>query len=125
MDALREQVMINQFVLAAGCAREQAKQLLQSAHWQFEVRPDILLLLVHISVANTPLCIYLCAFFCMWLMCTYQDSRLYLPCLYLPCRFPLFSLELFPYHDHDGSASENCFFLYLRCRQCFRSFTAI
>lgn len=38
MDALREQVMINQFVLAAGCARDQAKQLLQSAHWQFEVR---------------------------------------------------------------------------------------
>lgn len=37
MDALREQVMINQFVLAAGCAREQAKQLLQAAHWQFEV----------------------------------------------------------------------------------------
>ncbi|KAJ8971550.1 hypothetical protein NQ317_000765 [Molorchus minor] len=37
MDApLREQVMINQFVLAAGCAREQAKQILQSAHWQFE-----------------------------------------------------------------------------------------
>lgn len=34
---LREQVMINQFVLAAGCAREQAKQLLQAAHWQFEV----------------------------------------------------------------------------------------
>lgn len=39
MDApLREQVMINQFVVAAGCAREQAKQILQSAHWQFEVR---------------------------------------------------------------------------------------
>ena len=37
MDALREQVMINQFMLAAGCAREQAKQLLQAAHWQFEV----------------------------------------------------------------------------------------
>lgn len=38
MDApLREQVMINQFVLAAGCAHEQAKQILQSAHWQFEV----------------------------------------------------------------------------------------
>ncbi|XP_018325413.1 UBA-like domain-containing protein 2-A isoform X2 [Agrilus planipennis] len=34
--ALREQVMINQFVVAAGCAREQAKQLLQAAHWQFE-----------------------------------------------------------------------------------------
>lgn len=41
MDALREQVMINQFVLAAGCAREQAKQLLQAAHWQFEVRGKI------------------------------------------------------------------------------------
>ena len=37
MDSLREQVMINQFVLAAGCAREQAKQILQAAHWQFEV----------------------------------------------------------------------------------------
>ena len=29
--------MINQFVLAAGCARDQAKQMLQAAHWQFEV----------------------------------------------------------------------------------------
>lgn len=37
MDSLREQVMINQFVLAAGCARDQAKQMLQAAHWQFEV----------------------------------------------------------------------------------------
>lgn len=37
MESLREQVMINQFVVAAGCAREQAKQLLQAAHWQFEV----------------------------------------------------------------------------------------
>ena len=33
--------MINQFVLAAGCAREQAKQLLQAAHWQFEVRKKL------------------------------------------------------------------------------------
>ncbi|XP_022904298.1 UBA-like domain-containing protein 2-B [Onthophagus taurus] len=39
--ALREQVMINQFVLAAGCAREQAKQLLQAAHWQFETALSI------------------------------------------------------------------------------------
>uniref|UniRef100_A0A8C6ZRX2 UBA like domain containing 2 n=1 Tax=Nothoprocta perdicaria TaxID=30464 RepID=A0A8C6ZRX2_NOTPE len=30
-------VMINQFVLAAGCAADQAKQLLQAAHWQFEM----------------------------------------------------------------------------------------
>ncbi|XP_023025263.1 UBA-like domain-containing protein 2-A isoform X3 [Leptinotarsa decemlineata] len=41
MDALREQVMINQFVLAAGCAREQAKQILQSTHWQFETALSI------------------------------------------------------------------------------------
>ncbi|NXH35897.1 UBAD1 protein, partial [Myiagra hebetior] len=36
MDELKHQVMINQFVLAAGCAADQAKQLLQAAHWQFE-----------------------------------------------------------------------------------------
>lgn len=36
MDALKEQAMINQFVMVAGCARDQAKQLLQAAHWQFE-----------------------------------------------------------------------------------------
>lgn len=41
MDSLREQVMINQFVLAAGCARDQAKQLLQSTHWQFETALSI------------------------------------------------------------------------------------
>ncbi|TRZ03038.1 hypothetical protein DNTS_028679 [Danionella cerebrum] len=38
MDELRHQVMINQFVLTAGCAADQAKQLLQAAHWQFERR---------------------------------------------------------------------------------------
>lgn len=36
MDTLREQVMINQFVLIAGCHAEQAKQLLQAAKWHFE-----------------------------------------------------------------------------------------
>ncbi|CAK9300439.1 unnamed protein product [Gordionus sp. m RMFG-2023] len=36
MDSLREQIMINDFVMAVGCARDQAKQLLQKAHWQFE-----------------------------------------------------------------------------------------
>ncbi|XP_037783730.1 UBA-like domain-containing protein 2-B [Penaeus monodon] len=39
--ALREQVMINQFVMAAGATREQARQLLQSAHWQFETALSI------------------------------------------------------------------------------------
>ncbi|XP_067334285.1 UBA-like domain-containing protein 2 isoform X2 [Channa argus] len=37
MEELRHQVMINQFVLTAGCAADQAKQLLQAAHWQFEM----------------------------------------------------------------------------------------
>ncbi|KAG2455402.1 UBAD1 protein, partial [Polypterus senegalus] len=37
MDELKHQVMINQFVLTAGCAADQAKQLLQAAHWQFEM----------------------------------------------------------------------------------------
>ncbi|XP_064612483.1 UBA-like domain-containing protein 1 [Liolophura sinensis] len=36
MDNLKQQVMINQFVLAAGCHAEQAKQLLQATKWQFE-----------------------------------------------------------------------------------------
>ena len=38
MDALKQQVMINQFVMAVGCASDQAKQLLQKSHWEFEVR---------------------------------------------------------------------------------------
>lgn len=36
MENLREQVMVNQFVLIAGCHSEQAKQLLQAAKWHFE-----------------------------------------------------------------------------------------
>ena len=30
-------LLFTQFVSAAGCARDQAKQLLQATHWQFEV----------------------------------------------------------------------------------------
>lgn len=41
MDKLREQAMINQFVMAAGCARDQARQLLQATHWQFETALSI------------------------------------------------------------------------------------
>lgn len=36
MDNLREQVMINQFVLVAGCHVDQARHLLQGANWHFE-----------------------------------------------------------------------------------------
>ena len=35
--ALKEQVMINQFVLEAGCSLDQARQMLVDAQWQFEV----------------------------------------------------------------------------------------
>ncbi|NXH15955.1 UBAD2 protein, partial [Bucco capensis] len=42
MEELRHQVMINQFVLAAGCAADQAKQLLQAAHWQFELGSPVM-----------------------------------------------------------------------------------
>ena len=38
MDNLKQQVMINQFVMAAGCRPEQAVQLLQASEWQFEVK---------------------------------------------------------------------------------------
>ena len=36
-NGLREQVMINQFVLAAGCSRDQAAAILTQANWQFQV----------------------------------------------------------------------------------------
>ncbi|KAJ7306050.1 hypothetical protein JRQ81_010416 [Phrynocephalus forsythii] len=35
-EELKQQVMIGQFVVAAGCAAEQARQLLQAAHWHYE-----------------------------------------------------------------------------------------
>ncbi|BFZ02760.1 hypothetical protein BsWGS_05798 [Bradybaena similaris] len=41
MDSLKQQVMINQFVLAAGCHAEQAKQFLQAAGWHFEAALSI------------------------------------------------------------------------------------
>lgn len=37
MDDLRQQVMVNQFVLAAGCDRETAARCLAQAEWQFQV----------------------------------------------------------------------------------------
>ncbi|XP_076059207.1 UBA-like domain-containing protein 2-B isoform X3 [Oratosquilla oratoria] len=39
--SLREQVMINQFVVAAGATREQARNLLQAAQWEFETALSI------------------------------------------------------------------------------------
>lgn len=46
MDELKHQVMINQFVLIAGCASDQARQLLQASHWQFEVHVGTVCLLI-------------------------------------------------------------------------------
>lgn len=37
MDGLREQILVNQFVMAAGCPPEQAKKYLQASQWQYEV----------------------------------------------------------------------------------------
>ncbi|KAM4698535.1 UBA-like domain-containing protein 1 [Rhinophrynus dorsalis] len=36
MEQLKQQLLVSQFVLAAGCATEQAEQLLRAAHWQYE-----------------------------------------------------------------------------------------
>jgi len=36
MDDLKHQVMINQFVLAAGCRHQEAHHHLRSSQWQFE-----------------------------------------------------------------------------------------
>uniref|UniRef100_H2ZIW3 UBA-like domain-containing protein n=1 Tax=Ciona savignyi TaxID=51511 RepID=H2ZIW3_CIOSA len=36
MDDLKHQVMVNQFVLAAGCLSHEAREHLKSTHWQFE-----------------------------------------------------------------------------------------
>jgi len=36
MDGLREQILVNQFVMAAGCPAEQAKKYLQISQWQYE-----------------------------------------------------------------------------------------
>lgn len=38
LDAIRRQLVINQFVQAAGCSGEQALQFLQAAQWEFQVQ---------------------------------------------------------------------------------------
>lgn len=57
MDTLREEVMVNQFVMAAGCATEQARQLLQSKHWDFQVRTTrfCFALTIFVIILFTPL----------------------------------------------------------------------
>ncbi|KAL8175256.1 UNVERIFIED_CONTAM: hypothetical protein K2H54_017400 [Gekko kuhli] len=36
-EELKQQLLVNQFVAAAGCASDQARQLLQAAGWQYEM----------------------------------------------------------------------------------------
>jgi hypothetical protein len=51
MDALRQQVMLSQFVFVAGCHPEQARQLLTECSWQFEMA-----LSKFFQESSTPLC---------------------------------------------------------------------
>ncbi|RDD43865.1 UBA-like domain-containing protein 2 [Trichoplax sp. H2] len=37
MDGLKQQIMINQFIMATGCSAEQAMQILQASHWEYEI----------------------------------------------------------------------------------------
>jgi len=50
MDGLREQILINQFVMTSGCSPDQARQYLQASQWQYEVRLMIILILYSHSV---------------------------------------------------------------------------
>ncbi|XP_073492344.1 UBA-like domain-containing protein 1 [Aquarana catesbeiana] len=36
IEQLKQQLLVSQFVLTAGCATDQAEQLLRAAHWQYE-----------------------------------------------------------------------------------------
>lgn len=40
IEQLKQQLLVSQFVLTAGCATDQAEQLLRAAHWQYEVRGE-------------------------------------------------------------------------------------
>ena len=40
MDDLRNEVMINQFVSTVGCLPQEARELLKSSNWQYEVRTN-------------------------------------------------------------------------------------
>ncbi|XP_074648907.1 UBA-like domain-containing protein 2 [Tubulanus polymorphus] len=51
MENLRQQAMINQFVFAAGCQPDQAKQLLQASQWQFQTALSMFL-----QEAALPMC---------------------------------------------------------------------
>ena len=37
MDTLREQVVLNQFMMTSGCPEDQARKYLQASQWQYEV----------------------------------------------------------------------------------------
>ncbi|XP_030068001.1 UBA-like domain-containing protein 1 isoform X1 [Microcaecilia unicolor] len=70
MDELKHQLMINQFVLTAGCAADQAKQLLQAAHWQFETA-----LSTFFQEANVPYSHHQMVS-CLHIRCAHQPTHL-------------------------------------------------
>lgn len=41
IEALRQQIMVNNFVMAAECNEDQARKLLQASHWQFQTALSI------------------------------------------------------------------------------------
>lgn len=65
MDSLREQVMINQFVMAAGCARDQAKQLLQATHWQFEVCSNAIAYVQYLAMPKVVIRVFVSVHVCV------------------------------------------------------------
>ena len=40
LEALRQQIMVNNFIMAAECNEEQARKLLQASQWQFQVNNE-------------------------------------------------------------------------------------
>jgi hypothetical protein len=50
---LRQQLMINQFTMATGCTAEQARQLLQSTRWEFEMALSVFFQESAISMQNS------------------------------------------------------------------------
>jgi hypothetical protein len=68
MDAVRQQVMLSQFVYVAGCHPEQARQLLTECSWHFEMA-----LSKFFQESSTPLC-RTKANGCQYPMCTPSNT---------------------------------------------------
>uniref|UniRef100_UPI00358ECB77 uncharacterized protein isoform X2 n=1 Tax=Myxine glutinosa TaxID=7769 RepID=UPI00358ECB77 len=54
MDELKRQLLVNQFVLTAGCGTDTALHLLHSAHWQFETALSTFFQEANVQAAANP-----------------------------------------------------------------------